>query len=333
MRYASLDKRLELLNPLLRGWSTYYRHAWGAKRVFAQWDRHVWGTIRRWLRAKQAGIGMRRIYTRYGWRKPGGRTWRWRDGGTIPFEMVSRRVQRYRHAWMKTPVKAPRAYSTNRVLHEQLGTKHLRFTDEQRRRLAVKGKVLGMKLLRELGCLVTPDTILRWYRELIAMKYDGSEHRRPGRPNKPEELRELVVRMAQENPGWGYTRIRDALANLGHEIARGTVQAILKDQGIEPERSKRTSWKTFLRSPNLNAYAERFVRSIKRECLSKLVLLGESHLRAAVREYLVHYHQERNHQGLGGRIILPSANHNRPGSIVCRDRLGGLLRFYHRNAA
>jgi putative transposase len=65
----------------------------------------------------------------------------------------------------------------NRVLCEQLGTKRLRFTDEQRRRLAVKGKDLGTKLLRELGCIVTPDTILRWYRELIVMKYDGSEHR------------------------------------------------------------------------------------------------------------------------------------------------------------
>ena len=102
-RYASLAKRLDLLNPLLRGWSTYYRHAWGAKRVFAEGDRHVWWTIRGWLRAKHARIGMRRIYARYGWRKPGGRTWRWRDGRTVPFEMVGRRVERYRHGWMKTP--------------------------------------------------------------------------------------------------------------------------------------------------------------------------------------------------------------------------------------
>ena len=82
------------------------------------------------------------------------------------------------------------------------------------------------------------------------MKYDGSEHRRPGRPSKPAELRELVIRMARENPSWGYTRIRDALANLGHEMARNTINAILQAQGIEPapERSKRISWKTFLRS-------------------------------------------------------------------------------------
>ena len=85
-------------------------------------------------------------------------------------------------------------------------------------------------------------------------------------------------------------------------------------------------------SPNLNAFAERFVRSIQNECLSKLVLLGENHLRAAVHEYLAHYHEGRNHQGLGGQIILPPANHNRPGPIVCRERLGGLLRLYHRKA-
>jgi putative transposase len=68
-------------------------------------------------------------------------------------------------------------------------------------------------------------------------------------------------------------------------------------------------------------------------CLSKLVLLGEGHLRTAVREYLEHYHEERNHQGLAGQLIVPPANFNQPGPIVCRERLGGLLRFYHRKAA
>jgi RNA-directed DNA polymerase len=94
---------LNRLNPLLRGWSAYYRHAWGAKRVFSQLDCHVWRAIRQWLRAKHKGASMRYIYTRYGWRKPGGRSWRWRDGNTSLFEMVNQRVERYRHAWMKTP--------------------------------------------------------------------------------------------------------------------------------------------------------------------------------------------------------------------------------------
>jgi group II intron reverse transcriptase/maturase len=102
-RSASLKKRLDLLNPMLRGWSAYYRHAWGAKRVFSALDSHVWWTIRRWLRAKHEKVNMRRLYARYGWRKPGGRTWRWRDGDTVLFEMVFQRVERYRHAWIKTP--------------------------------------------------------------------------------------------------------------------------------------------------------------------------------------------------------------------------------------
>jgi transposase InsO family protein len=86
-------------------------------------------------------------------------------------------------------------------------------------------------------------------------------------------------------------------------------------------------------SPNLNAYAERFVRSIKNECLGKLVLLGENHLRTAVREYVAHYHTERNHQGLEGWLIAPQANDSGTGPIDCRERVGGLLRFYHRQAA
>jgi hypothetical protein len=78
---------------------------------------------------------------------------------------------------------------------------------------------------------------------------------------------------------------------------------------------------------------ERFVRSIKGECLGKLVLLGENHLRTAAREYVAHYHTERNHQGLESRLIDPSANDSEAGPIDCRERLGGLLRFYHRQAA
>jgi putative transposase len=138
----------------------------------------------------------------------------------------------------------------NHALREKLGNKRLRFTDEQRRRLAVKGHALGRKALRELDPIVTPDTILRWYRELVAKKYDGSQQRKPGRPRTPDELRDLVTRMAHENPGWGYTRIRDALGNLGYELARTTIRSILKEHGIDPapERSKRTTWKAFLRA-------------------------------------------------------------------------------------
>jgi hypothetical protein len=117
----------------------------------------------------------------------------------------------------------------NRALREQLGGKRLRSTDRQRRRLAVKAKAIGRQRLFEIGTLATPDTLLRWYRELIAKKYDGSKRRRPGRPRTAVDFEELVFLMAGDNLCWGYTRIRGALHNLGHEIARNTIKRILID--------------------------------------------------------------------------------------------------------
>jgi putative transposase len=102
----------------------------------------------------------------------------------------------------------------NLVLRQQLGGRKPRFTDDQRRRLAVKGRVLGHRVLGELAGLVTPETILRWYRDLIAAKYDGTTRRGAGRPGTASSLRDLVVRVATENPTRGYTRIRDVLAIL-----------------------------------------------------------------------------------------------------------------------
>ena len=93
----------------------------------------------------------------------------------------------------------------NRVLRELHGKKRLRFNDDQRRRLAVRGRVLGRGALREWGSIVTPDTVLRWHRELIARKYDGSAMRGPGRPPIAKEIRALAVRMATENESWGYS--------------------------------------------------------------------------------------------------------------------------------
>ena len=326
----------------------------------------------------------------------------------------------------------------NRVLREHLGPRPLRLTDAQRRRLAVRGQKLGRRVLTQVAGIVTPDTILRWYRRLIARKYDGSARRRRGRPMMRREIAALVVRMAVENPQWGYTRIRGALSNLGHNIARTTVKRILHDHGIDPapERSRRMPWKTFLqahwdglaacdlftvevltlagvrrylvffvialqsrrvaiagihpqpggawmeqlarnltdpvdgylhtarflihdrdplytrvfgeilesagvqpirlppKSPNLNAYAERFVRSIKEECLTRVVPLGEAHLRRLVHEYVEHYHRERNHQGLDNQLLQrPPPPVSPDAGVQRRERLGGLLNFYHREAA
>src|SRR5262245_6763586 len=104
------------------------------------------------------------------------------------------------------------------------------------------------------------------------------------------------------------------------------VRCILRDSGVNPLPLP-------ARSPNLNAYAERFVLSAKSECLERIVPLGEKHLRAAVREFVGHYHEERPHQGLGNQLIAPQAKANRTGPLKCRERLGGVLKFYYCEAA
>jgi putative transposase len=106
----------------------------------------------------------------------------------------------------------------DRALKAQLGSRRLRLNDDQRRRLAVLGRRLGRGVLREVATLVTPDTILRWHRELIARKWTYAR-RRPGRPAVLDVIRRLVVRMVTENPRWGYTRIQGALKNVGHRVS------------------------------------------------------------------------------------------------------------------
>ena len=326
----------------------------------------------------------------------------------------------------------------NRVLKERLGRRRIHFTDAERRRLARKAQALGRMVLNELEILVTPDTLLRWYRELVASKWNYSQRRGPGRPRVMKTIVDLIVRMALENPSWGYTRIRGALANLGHQVGRGTIANILKDNGIEPapERDTHIRWSTFLKAhweclaatdflsvevctlkglvtyyillfidiasrsvhvagitahpqnawmmqvarnitdkddgflhgtryllldrdtkysdafrthlvregidvirlppkaPNLNAFAERFVRSIKEECLSRMIFFGHASLRHAVTQFAAHYHSERNHQGLENRLLQPlSAFGASHATVKRRERLGGMLSYYHRLAA
>ena len=111
----------------------------------------------------------------------------------------------------------------NKILREKLGPKRLRLrlSDEQKRRLATKGKILGRKLLGTFGTLFSPDTILKWHRMLVARKYDGSANRRPGpEPKKANMIRDHVLRMAEENPGWGYGRIYGELKGLGYNHER-----------------------------------------------------------------------------------------------------------------
>jgi transposase InsO family protein len=328
----------------------------------------------------------------------------------------------------------------NRVLKAQLGGRRLRLTDTQRRHLAALAHPLGRKRLKEVATIATPETLLRWYKRLIAQKFDGSTRRRQcGRPRVAEEVEQLVVRMAEENPTWGYRRIQGALANLGHAIDKITVRNILRRHHMEPAPQRRKagmSWAQFLklhwdvlaatdfftvevatwhglvtyyvlvvmelatrrvhiagitphptaafiqqcarqltdpfegfllgkrylihdrdtkytlafdgllkasgmepvllppRSPNLNAYVERFVRSIKEEALRQMLMLGERSLHYVLHQYLTHYHTERNHQGLANQLLTAEPRLPGPrGSVVRRERLGGLLSYYHREAA
>jgi hypothetical protein len=142
----------------------------------------------------------------------------------------------------------------NEVLRELLGKQRILLNDNQRRRLAAKGHILGRKRMLELGSLFTPDTILRWHRDLVAAKW-GYSHRRsiPGRPSVSHDIQALVLRMARENPNWGYDRIQGALKNLGHDVSDQTVGNILKQHGVEPAPQRKRScsagsWKTFLKS-------------------------------------------------------------------------------------
>ena len=119
----------------------------------------------------------------------------------------------------------------NRLLKERLSGKRIRFTDAERALLARKAKAVGRKALLELDTLLSPDTLMRWHRRLVAQKRDFSTRRGPGRPGIMREISQLILRMAQENPGWGYTRIQGALTNLSHKVGRGTVCNVLKRNG------------------------------------------------------------------------------------------------------
>jgi hypothetical protein len=136
----------------------------------------------------------------------------------------------------------------NRILRSHLSGR-LRLSYPERSTLAVIGKRLGRKYLAEVACVAKPETILAWYRRLIARKFDGSKRRSyPGRPRLAPHVEALIVRIAQENTAWGYDRIAGALTNLGHHASDQTIGNILKRHGIAPapKRSQGTNWKNFI---------------------------------------------------------------------------------------
>lgn len=324
------------------------------------------------------------------------------------------------------------------ALLKQLGKKHLLLNNDQRRLLAVKAHAIGCKALREITTIFTPETILRWHRNLVAKKFDSSDKRKPGRPRIRQVIVEAIVRFARENPTWGFDRIQGALKNLNYHIADSTVGNVLKAHSIEPapDRQRTPAWSTFLRAhwnsifatdfttvevwtrnglvtfyilavmhlqtrrvhiagitpspnatwirqvccnltdcedgflrnashlivdrdsscipmrgfieqntetevillppntPNMNAYMERWFRSLKTECLDRMIFFGQRSLENAMREYVEHYHAERNHQGLDNELIEPSGDGDTVAArIECRERLGGMLKYYHSRAA
>ncbi len=321
----------------------------------------------------------------------------------------------------------------NTILAARLAGRRIRFTDAERARLARTGKALGKKLLEKYAMIVTPETILRWHRQLIARKWTFAK-KSVGRPCVMKVIEQLAVKMARENAGWGYERIQGALANVGHDVARSTIAAILPRNGIPPAPRRRMRWRTFIKAhfgtlaaadffttevwtarglvtfftlfvirlksrqveilgttdrpngefmeqvarnvtdaesgalrgvthliidndslftdafrrrlrasgtecvrtpvnmPICNSFAERWVKSVKCECLDRMICVGAGALRRALAEYVEHYHEERSHQGLKNRIPIPPANFGRvDGLLLRKDRLGGLLRYYFRD--
>jgi putative transposase len=279
---------------------------------------------------------------------------------------------------------------------------------------------------------VTPQTLLRWHRELVRRKW-AQPRGKPGRPAVDPEVRELVLRLARENPRWGYPRIAGELLKLGRRVSASTVRRLLLAAGLEPApRREGPNWRDFLRqqaasmlacdfftfetislrrfyvlffieiesrrvhlagctanptgawvtqqarnlsftgvfermrflihdrdskftasfeeifrsegiriihtpirAPQANAYAERFVRSVRAECLDWLLILGRRHLERVLRAYTMHYNRERPHRGLALQPPerVNAADPPTAGKIERRDRLGGLIHEYYRAAA
>src|SRR6266478_2992385 len=137
----------------------------------------------------------------------------------------------------------------NRILKTQLKGQ-LKLSDAERATLAEIGHRLGRKAHAEVATVARPDTILAWYRKLVARKFDGSKARRgPGRPRISREVEQLIVRMAKENRDWGYDRIAGALAKLGYKVCDQTIGNVLLRHAVPPapERKRTTTWAAFIR--------------------------------------------------------------------------------------
>jgi transposase InsO family protein len=292
----------------------------------------------------------------------------WCSPGQLVVLMLAGWINRHQHtviAYQKEEI---------RVLREMLGGKRLRFTDQQRRRLALKAKALFRCTLRELGPLVTPDTLCRcilaedgigpaperrkhmpwatfrkahWgtiaamdffkvevmtligpvrYSVLVVMDLKTRHVEVTGIVREAYEKWMLQILRTLTDAVSGFLLGKTHLIMDRDPVFTAGVRDMLRHAGTKPVRLPR-------RSPNLNAFTERFIRSIKEECLDRVIPLGEAHLREVIREYMSHYHEERPHQGLDGTLIRPAKDHAAGGPVARRERLGGLLNYYYREAA
>ena len=138
----------------------------------------------------------------------------------------------------------------NAILKKKLGKRRIILNDEQRMQLAILGKNIGRKALTEICCVFSPETLLKWHRTLVAKKYDGSKCRKFGRPQISDELRNIIIKVAKFNRGWGCPRIQGQLKYLGYKVCTKTIANVLRKAGLEPQpdRQRKTTWAEFLKS-------------------------------------------------------------------------------------
>src|SRR5258705_9973258 len=135
------------------------------------------------------------------------------------------------------------------VLERQLGKEKVRLAASDRAFLAALLHRLPRDVLRRMRLLVRPDTVLRWHRDMVARRHATvSRPKRVGRPRTVRSVRALVLRLARENPSWGYRRLHGELLVLGVKVAASTVWEILRDAGIDPAPERSSTWADFLRS-------------------------------------------------------------------------------------
>ncbi len=288
--------------------------------------------------------------------------------------------------------------------------------------------------LRQSLVLFTPATVLKWHRELVRWKWTFTQRRAPGRPRIAPDLEVMILRLAKENPRWGYSKIHGELYNLGYRVSRSTVRNVLKRQQLPPapQRATPSSWRTFLKhyqgqilacdfftvetlwlktiyvlffidlgtrhvylagctarptttwvtqqarqmswqlddgampmrflihdrdtkfpaafdtvfaaegitiirtpyqAPKANAFAERWVRSVREECLDRVLIVNERHLQRVLQEYVTYFNHARPHQGLDQQCPVPRVIPSAQGCIQRRDVVGGLIHDYYRTAA